>query len=85
MDRAINWKGDDMAQIIYGRFAEPVFRDSISVLDWSDMPMRLQAFATLWRDGVDLRTRMTNGAYYRNRAKLMEYGIDIGTPCNVLV
>lgn len=84
LDRAINWKGDDMAQIIYGRFADPVFRDSLSVLDWSDMPMRLQAFATLWRDGVDLRSRMTNGAYYRNRAKLMEYGIDIGTPCNVM-
>ena len=83
LDRVMKWKGQDMAQVIYGRFAEPVFRDSLSVLDWSDMPMRLQALATLWRDGVDLRTKLTNGAYYRNRSKLMEYGIDIGTACNV--
>lgn len=84
LDRAISWKGEDMAQVIYGRFATPVFRDSISVLDWADMPMRLQAMATLWRDGVDLRSRLSNGAYYRNRSKLIEYGIDIGTPCNVM-
>lgn len=84
LDRAIKWKGEDMAQIIYGRFADPVFRDSLSVQDWGDMPHRLRALAVLWRDGVDLRGLLSNGAYYRSRSKLIEYGIDIGAPCNVM-
>lgn len=84
LDRAINWIGDDMAQIIYGRFAEPVFRDSIDVQDWDDLPIRLQHWATLWRDGKDLRAKMSLATYYRVRKQLMEYGIDIGTPCNVM-
>ena len=84
LERAIKWKGDDMAQIIYGKFAAPVFRESVSVLDWSEIPDRLRAHALLWRDGVELRTHLTNGAYYRSRSKLLEYGIDIGTACNVM-
>lgn len=84
LDRAINWKDDDMAQIIYGRFADPVFRDSLSVQDWGELPPRMQHWATLWRDGVDLRTKLSQNGYYKTRRKLMEYGIDIGTPCNVM-
>jgi len=53
------------------------------VKDWSVIPFRLRAHAVLWRDGVDLRSVLSNGAYYRTRSKLMEFGIDIGTPCNV--
>lgn len=84
MDRPFKWKGKEMAQIIYGKFANPVFRDSLSVQDWTAIPDRIRAHAVLWRDGVDLRTYLTNGAYYRSRSKLLEYGIDIGTPCNVM-
>lgn len=84
LDRAINWKDDEMAQIIYGRFATPVFRDSIAVQDWDELPIRLQHWATLWREGKDLRTKMSLATYYRVRGKLMEFGIDIGTPCNVM-
>jgi len=84
LDRAINWKDDDMAQIIYGRFATPVFRDSIDVQDWDELPIRLQHWATLWREGKDLRAKMSLASYYRVRGKLIEYGIDIGTPCNVM-
>jgi len=86
LDRAINWKGDDMAQIIYGRFATPVFRDSVAVTDWASIPTKIRAYAVLWRDGVDVRTCFTptSGGFYKVRRQLMEYGIDIGTPCNVL-
>jgi hypothetical protein len=83
-DDVAKWKDEDMAQIIYGKFAGPVFRDSLSVQDWGDMPMRLQSLATLWREGIDLRARLTNGSYYRARGKLLEYGIDIGAACNVM-
>lgn len=73
-----------MGQVIYGRFAAQVFREQVSVQRWQDMPMKLQAFATCWREGRDLRAEMSKSAYYRARAQLLEYGIDIGTPCNVL-
>lgn len=86
LDRAINWKGDDMAQIIYGRFADPVFRDSLSVTDWSEIPTKIRAYAVLWRDGVDVRTcfSASSGGYYKVRRQLLDYGIDIGAPCNVM-
>lgn len=83
LDRAMKWKGPEMAQIIYGRFAEPVFRDSTSVTDWAEIPTKLRSYAVLWRDGVDIRTVLGKSQYYATRSKLMEYGIDIGTACNV--
>ena len=84
LDRAMAWKDDAMAQIIYGRFADAVFRDSISVQEWDELPPRLQHWATLWREGKDIRAKLSNGGYYKVRKQLMEYGIDIGTSCNVM-
>ena len=86
LDRVFKWKGQEMAQIIYGRFAEPVFRESVAVQDWADIPTKIRAYAVLWRDGVDVRTCFTptSGGYYKVRKQLMAYGIDIGTACNVL-
>ena len=83
LDKVIGWKDEEMANIIYGKFAGPVFRDSVSVQEWGELPARLEHWATLWREGRDLRTKMSLASYYRVRSKLMEYGIDIGTPCNV--
>lgn len=84
-DTVAAWTGDDdMGQVIYGRFAAQVLRESINVQRWQDMPMKLQALATCWREGRDLRAEMSRSAYYRARAQLLEYGIDIGAPCNVL-
>lgn len=85
LDRVMEWKDEDMAQIIYGKFADPVFRDSLSVTDWSEIPAKIRGYAILWRDGVDVRTEFKSiSGYYKVRAKLMEYGIDIGTACNVV-
>lgn len=85
LDTVAGWTGDeDMGQVIYGRFAAQVLREQVSVQRWQDMPPRLQAYATCWREGRDLRGELTKPTYYRVRAQLLEYGIDIGTPCNVL-
>lgn len=83
LDCVEKWKGKDMANIIYGKFAEPVFRDSLAVQEWGDLPPRLEHWATLWREGRDLRTKMSQTTYYRVRSALLEHGIDIGAPCNV--
>ena len=84
MDRSIRWKDTNMAQIIYGKFADPVFRDSLSVFDWHSLPKKLLPHAVLWRDGVDIRTVVKKSAFYNTRKQLLEFGIDIGTPCNVM-
>lgn len=86
MDRSYKWKGKDMAQIIYGKFADPVFREGLSVQDWKSIPPKIRPYAVLWRDGVDIRTlfSVTSGGYYKVRKQLIPYGIDIGTPCNVM-
>ena len=84
LDAPIHWKGDDMGQIIYGKFAEQVFREQINSLNWSDIPPRLRTWAVLWRDGDDVRNHLAKSRYYLVRKKLRDqYGIDIGVPCNV--
>lgn len=84
LDRVNGWKGADMAQIVYGKFAAQVFRDSVSVQSWGDVPPKYEHWLTLWREGRDLRTKMKKSQFYLVRRALMEYGIDIGVPCNVM-
>lgn len=74
--------GESMAKIIYGRFLNEIQREPCGVEDWSEIPPKLRAYAILWRDGqMPVLTRPT---FYRVRAQLKEYGIDIAVPCNVL-
>lgn len=84
LERVIAWKGADMAQVIYGRFAGQVFRDTVAVQEWQDLPSKYEHWATLWREGRDLRQKMSKAQYYKVRKELSNYGIDIGTRCNVL-
>lgn len=84
LDRVTKWKGADMAKIIFGRFAQPVFRESTNVQTWAELPPKLRTYAVLWREGTDIRTMCSKTTYYRVRKELLEHGIDIGTPCNVL-
>lgn len=84
MDAVAAWKDENMGTIIYGRFADQVFRDQIETTRWTDIPSRLRTWAVLWRDGEDIRNQMSKSAYYRTRKALLEdHGIDIGVPCNV--
>lgn len=76
--------GDDMAKIIYGRFANELFKDAVSVEDWSQLPPRLRIWAVLWRDGVDVRSQLGRSQFYAVKSKLKDYGIDICVPCNVI-
>lgn len=41
------------------------------------IPSRLKSTYIIWRDGYDCRSELTKSTYYRNRAMLLEYGIDI--------
>jgi hypothetical protein len=80
-----NWtgkEGEDMANIIYGRFLAEIQRESVGVEDWSAIPPRLRMYAVLWRDGQLPTMKMPT--FYRVKRQLKEYGIDISIPCNVL-
>jgi len=76
--------GDDMAKIIYGRFASELFKETASVETWDEIPAKLRYVAVLWRDGVDLRNTMSRSAWYAAKSRLKDYGIDISVPCNVV-
>ena len=75
---------DDMAKVIYGKFAEQVFRDAVGVEDWTSIPVKLRAHAIMWRDGVSPRSYLSQSGYYKVRAQLLAFGVDIGVPCNVI-
>lgn len=77
-------RGHDMAQVIYGRFAAELFREAPTVECWDDIPARWRQWAILWRDGVDVRHLMSRSQWFKAKAKLVEYGIDLGVPCNVV-
>jgi len=76
--------GDDMAKIIYGRFAKELFKDTVSVEDWAQLPPRLRTWAVLWRDGVDIRNLVSRPTWFRIKSRLREYGINLDVPCNVV-
>ncbi|MCK2088644.1 phage/plasmid replication protein [Thauera aromatica] len=85
LDKVKGWSGgEDMGKVIYVKFAEQVFREQLSVQRWDELPARLQHWATCWREGRDIRSDLSTSQYYKVRKQLLEYGIDVGTPCNVL-
>ena len=73
-----------MGNVVYGRFANEVFRDSVAVDRWDEIPYKFRVWAMVWRDGGDLRSLMSRSQYFKVRQVLAGYGLDIGTPCNVL-
>lgn len=77
-------EGKSMADVIYGRFAAELFREAPTVETWEDIPPRLRQWAILWRDGVDVRGQMGRSNYYSIKSKLLDYGIDLDIPCNVV-
>lgn len=77
-------EGEDMAQIIYGRFAAELFREAPTVEAWADIPPRLRQYAILWRDGVDVRAMLPRSSWFRIKSRLRDYGIDLDVPCNVV-
>ena len=76
--------GMDMGTVIYGRFLAELERDQASVEDWTVIPSRIRHWAVLWANGENVRGQMSQSAFYRSRARLLEFGIDIATVPNVV-
>lgn len=71
-----------MESRIYAMFGD-VIVDSAHVDEYLEIPGRAGELALAWRDGADLRTRLSQGTYYKYKKVLLGFGIDISIPANV--
>lgn len=82
----VNQEGLRMEQVIYGRFAEVLTRNQVTVTEIQDIPGKLGLIARSYLNGENpyetgspaVRTRR------RWRSQLLKYGLDIAQPCDVM-
>lgn len=79
--RIIQW-GEGMEDRIYALFND-VIGGETHVDSFLEIPGRAGELAVAWRDGADLKKRLSTATYYRYRKELLKYGIDIAVPSNV--
>jgi hypothetical protein len=79
--RMSQW-GKGMEDRIYALFNDVIGGDS-RVDQYLEIPGRAGELAVAWRDGADLKKRLSTATYYRYRKELLKYGVDIAVPSNV--
>jgi len=79
--RISQW-GNGMENRIYALFNDVIGGES-HVDQFLEIPGRAGELAVAWRDGADLKKRLSTATYYRYRKQLLGYGIDIAVPANV--
>lgn len=79
--RIVQW-GEGMEDRIYALFNDVIGGES-HVDQFLEIPGRAGELAVAWRDGADLKKRLSTATYYRYRKELLKYGIDIAVPSNV--
>jgi len=55
----------------------------VDAFDFSGLPFRVAGVAREYLAGVDVRSRMTKPSFYRYRAQLLPFGLDIACPFRV--
>lgn len=73
---------DEMNSRIYAIFSD-VIANSANVDEYLEIPGRAGELALAWRDGADLKVRLSQGTYYKYKKTLLLYGIDVSIPANV--
>lgn len=73
---------DEMETKVYALF-EDVIKASGHVDEYLEIPGRAGELAVAWRDGADLRTRLSQATFYRYRKQLLAFGIDITIPAEI--
>lgn len=79
--RISHW-GLGMEQRIYALF-DDVIQGQSHVDSFLEIEGRAGELAVAWRDGADLKKRLSTATYYRYRKQLLKYNIDIAIPSNV--
>jgi len=73
---------DGMEKKIYALFSD-CLDGSFNSDTFLEIPGRAGELAVAWRDGADLKKRLSHNTFYRYRRQLLTYGIDIAVPSNV--
>jgi len=85
LNHLINWTEEtDMENIIYAQFAKQAFAHNATKDELLDIPTKLRQHAIMWREGVDPKAYLSRAQYYKVRSALIEYGVDISIPCDVV-
>lgn len=79
--RMSQW-GEGMEDRIYALFND-VIQGQTHVDQYLEIPGRAGELAVAWRDGADLKKRLSTATFYRYRKELLKYQIDISVPSNV--
>ena len=79
--RTTQW-GEGMEDRIYALFSD-VVEGAGHVDQFLEIPGRAGELAVAWRDGADLKKRLSQATYYRYRKQLLTFGIDIAVPSKV--
>jgi hypothetical protein len=79
--RMTQW-GEGMEDRIYALFNDVIGGETY-VDSFLEIPGRAGELAVAWRDGADLKKRLSTATFYRYRKELLKYGIDIAVPSNV--
>lgn len=84
LDRGEVWKSINAAEL-WRAFMEKLDLPGnfpIDPFDVERLPRAVRAIYREWMAGIDLRSELPPRTFYRHRAALKRYGIDIATPCN---
>jgi len=73
---------DDMTAKTYALF-NGVIAGAANVDEYLEIEGRAGELAVAWRDGADLKKRLSHNTFYRYRRELLKFGIDIAIPANV--
>ena len=72
---------DELTDVFMGRTQFQRFEKMIYD-SFGDLPRHLQATYAKWKEGLPQKIGVST--FYRHRAALLKYGVDISIPCNVL-
>jgi hypothetical protein len=59
------------------------YSEKIKFDDFLEIPGRAGEIALAWRDGADLKTRLSKNTFSKYKRELIGYGIDITVPANI--
>ena len=78
--------GERMDNVVFGRFAEVLTRNQVTVTEVQDIPGKLGLIARSYLNGENPYKTLQAGAstIRRWRRELLAYGIDISQPCDIL-
>jgi hypothetical protein len=81
LSRISHWVAG-MEDKIYALFNDPIAA-TVRVDEYLEIPGRAGELAVAWRDGADLKKRLSKVTFYKYRKELLQFGIDIAVPSNV--